>query len=283
MQQATAAEARRSEPLRLAHELRQTSDDLTRMAWSYVATGDPRYPAWFREILAIRAGTAPAGGLRRHLLGLRSATPGSGPRRQARLVVHHPGHPGRLPARRSSLLATAQSRRTRWRGPKSRRSRWSRPAARRERADAMLYDGTYLHAKAEIMEPIGQVLTLVDTRTAQETAQAAGRARGLSAAAVTMAVLLLGGMAVFAAVTRRAVLRPVAELDTATARIAAGETDVRARVAGVSELNALGAVQRDGRTRPHPHHGPAGGGTAAESANTGKSVPGHDEPRSAPR
>ncbi len=57
----------------------------------------------------------------------------------------------------------------------------------------MLYDGTYLHAKAEIMEPIGQVLTLVDTRTAQETAQAAGRARGLSAAAVTVAVLLLAG------------------------------------------------------------------------------------------
>ena len=46
-------------------------------------------------------------------------------------------------------------------------------------------------------------------------------------------------MAVFAAVTRRAVLRPVGELDAATARIAAGEADVRAHVAGVSELSAL--------------------------------------------
>ena len=45
------------------------------------------------------------------------------------------------------------------------------------RADAMLYGPTYLHAKAEIMEPIGRVLTLVDTRTANETAQAAARAR----------------------------------------------------------------------------------------------------------
>ena len=59
MQDATAAEARRSESLRLAYELRQTSDDLTRMARSHVATGDPRYLTWFREILAIRAGTAP--------------------------------------------------------------------------------------------------------------------------------------------------------------------------------------------------------------------------------
>ena len=137
----------------------------------------------------------------------------------------------------------------------------------------MLYDGAYLHAKAEIMEPIGQVLTLVDTRTAQETAQAAGRARGLSAAAVTMAVLLLGGMAVFAAVTRRAVLRPVAELDTATARIAAGETDVRARVAGVSELTALAqrfnVMAERVRTRTTDLQEAA---TAAESANTAKSA-----------
>ena len=59
MQDATAAEARRSESLRLAYELRQTSDDLTRMARSHVATGDRRYLTWFREILAIRAGTAP--------------------------------------------------------------------------------------------------------------------------------------------------------------------------------------------------------------------------------
>ncbi len=68
-------------------------------------------------------------------------------------------------------------------------------------------------------------------------------------------------MAVFAAVTRRAVLRPVAELDAATARIAAGETDVRARVAGVSELTALAqrfnVMAERVRTRTD---GPAGGG-----------------------
>ena len=80
-------------------------------------------------------------------------------------------------------------------------------------------------------------------------------------------------MAVFAAVTRRAVLRPVAELDTATARIAAGETDVRARVAGVSELTALAqrfnVMAERVRTRTD---GPAGGGAAAESANEAKSA-----------
>lgn len=43
----------------LADELRQSSDDLTRMARTYAATGDPRYEALFREILDIRNGAAP--------------------------------------------------------------------------------------------------------------------------------------------------------------------------------------------------------------------------------
>ena len=242
MQDATAAEARRSESLRLAYELRQTSDDLTRMARSHVATGDPRYLTWFREILAIRAGTAPRpvdyDGIYWDSVsdtGQRP-TPSGPPVAFATLATRAGFSPQEL-----ALLATAQTRSDALARIEEQAFALVQAggAADRERADAMLYDATYLHAKAEIMEPIGQVLTLVDTRTAQETAQAAGRARGLSAAAVAVALLLLGGMAVFAAVTRRAVLRPVAELDTATARIAAGETDVRARVAGVSELSAL--------------------------------------------
>ena len=272
MQQATAAEARRSESLRLAYELRQTSDDLTRMARSYVATGDPRYLAWFREILAIRAGTAPRpvdyDGIYWDSVsdtGQRP-TPSGPPVAFTTLATRAGFSPQEL-----ALLTTAQSRSDALARTEEQAFALVEAggAAERERADAMLYDGAYLHAKAEIMEPIGQVLTLVDTRTAQETAQAAGRARGLSAAAVTMAVLLLGGMAVFAAVTRRAVLRPVAELDTATARIAAGETDVRARVAGVSELTALAqrfnVMAERVRTRTTDLQEAA---TAAESANT---------------
>ena len=43
----------------LADGLRQTSDDLTRMARLYAATGDERYRGWFQEILDIRNGAAP--------------------------------------------------------------------------------------------------------------------------------------------------------------------------------------------------------------------------------
>ena len=54
-----AAEARRFASWRLADELRQSSDDLTRMARTYAATGDERFAGWFADILAIRDGEAP--------------------------------------------------------------------------------------------------------------------------------------------------------------------------------------------------------------------------------
>ncbi|MDP1559090.1 MAG: EAL domain-containing protein [Nitrosomonas sp.] len=43
----------------LARELRQSSDDLTRMARTYVATGDSRYKVYYQDILDIRNGNKP--------------------------------------------------------------------------------------------------------------------------------------------------------------------------------------------------------------------------------
>ena len=241
MQAATEAEARRSESLRLAYELRQTSDDLTRMARSYVATGEPRYLDWFREILAIRAGTAPRpvdyDGIYWDVVSdplsgtAERPTPFDPPVAFAALA-----DTAGFTDAEQDLLATAQARSDALAGIEEQAFAL---LPDRESATALLYDARYLHAKAEIMDPIGQVIRLVDTRTAQETAEATSRARGWSAAAITVALLLLAGMAVLVLWTRRAVLRPVGELDAATARIAAGEPEVRAPVEGVGEISAL--------------------------------------------
>ena len=237
-QDSAAAEARRSTSLRLAYELRQTSDDLTRMARSYVATGEPQYKGWFEEILAIRAGTAPRPEAYDQIYwdvvtdtGVRP-TPFGPPVSFATLAAQAGFSPSEL-----QLLAAAQARSDAL--ARIEEQAFGLVDAHRDRATALLHGAAYLHAKAQIMEPIGQVITGVDDRTAQESAQASGRARAWSIAAVAAALLLLAGMAVFAAVTRRAVIRPVLDLDEATARIAAGDPDVQAPVAGVSELAAL--------------------------------------------
>lgn len=55
----TAAERNRYLSYKLADELRQSSDDLTRMARTYVVTGDRRFEEFYRKILDIRNGEAP--------------------------------------------------------------------------------------------------------------------------------------------------------------------------------------------------------------------------------
>lgn len=55
---AEAAE-RRYQSYLLADELRQSSDDLTRMARTYTVTGNPKFKEYFDRILAIRSGEAP--------------------------------------------------------------------------------------------------------------------------------------------------------------------------------------------------------------------------------
>ena len=54
-----AAQVKKYESYLLADELRQSSDDLTRMARVYSVTGDERFKAYFQEILDIRNGVSP--------------------------------------------------------------------------------------------------------------------------------------------------------------------------------------------------------------------------------
>jgi methyl-accepting chemotaxis protein len=58
-QQLALTENRRYESFKLADELRQSSDDLTRMARTYVTTADPIYEQYYKDILAIRNGQKP--------------------------------------------------------------------------------------------------------------------------------------------------------------------------------------------------------------------------------
>jgi methyl-accepting chemotaxis protein len=54
-----AAQERRFRSYLLADELRQSSDDLTRLARTYVVTGDPRFRAQYDAVLEIRNGKRP--------------------------------------------------------------------------------------------------------------------------------------------------------------------------------------------------------------------------------
>ncbi|MEA2828938.1 MAG: two-component system, sensor histidine kinase [Actinomycetota bacterium] len=247
IERAASTESRRSTSLRLADELRQTSDDLTRMARTYAVTGDSRYKAWFDEILAIRDGRSwrpehydgiywdfvTANGTRPTKFGpaiafdVLAAQTGFS-RQELALLQEARDKSDGLAVFESEAFATLEAG----------EGTADEQAARQHAIDLLNGDG-YHRAKAEIMEPIGQVFDLVDARTRQETASASATARRYSLAAVSAAVVLLLGMVVVAVGTRRAVLGPVAALDEATARIAAGDLDARAPRAGVREIDDL--------------------------------------------
>ena len=53
------AQANRYESYRLAHELRRSSDELTRLARTYVVTGSPTYEREYWHVLAVRNGESP--------------------------------------------------------------------------------------------------------------------------------------------------------------------------------------------------------------------------------
>ena len=177
--QVDRAEAQRNDSYLLSEELRQSSDDLTTMARSYVDTGDGRYQHYYQKILDIRDGkearpqthhvnywtllpaqrtpvddravTAAAGGKKISLLDLMRQS-GFTDEEFSRLAE----------AKNDSDLLTATERKAMQLFDASAPHTQERVLAR-----SMLYDDDYLRAKASIMHAIEEVHRLMDQRTAQ--------------------------------------------------------------------------------------------------------------------
>jgi len=187
--QVDRANAQRFEMFRLADELRQSSDDLTRMVRTYVATRDPAFKRHYQEILDIRDG--------------RVARPRDYHNIYWDLVMaddRRPRPAGRPVAlldlmRRAGLSEAELAKLTEAKANSDALTRIEfaamalvegpgEPAGNGRQAYAMLHDAVYHEAKAGIMRPIGEFYRMVDERTL-----AAVRAR-LIQARIVMATLV---------------------------------------------------------------------------------------------
>ena len=166
----------RSESSALSEELRQSSDDLTNMARSYVATGDIRYQRNYQEILDIRDGRRSRPTTSRiNYWGIASDDKQelststipfqSGVKISLLDLMRQSGFTDEefsklAEAKNDSDLLTA----TEWKAMHlyaiSKENSTAREAAR-----IMLYDDAYQHAKASIMHAIDDVHHLMDVRT----------------------------------------------------------------------------------------------------------------------
>ncbi|NGZ84854.1 putative bifunctional diguanylate cyclase/phosphodiesterase [Duganella aceris] len=172
---------------KLVNELRHSSDDLTRMARTYVVTGEPQYRLHYQEIIDIRDGVRP------HPQGYDNVywdlvlDAGQPPRPSEPaislldLMARAGFSPGELALLARSKSASDQLAATEIVALNMRDGAHG-DARVIAAATAMLYDDAYHRAKASIMRPIADVNDSVDRRTGQQvesTVKEAALARGL--------------------------------------------------------------------------------------------------------
>jgi phosphoserine phosphatase RsbU/P len=210
------AEVRRYHSYQLADELRQSSDDLTRMAQLYAVTGETRYRDYFDRILAIRDGKAPRpldyGNIYWDLM----VAWGKPPRRdepavsleqlmreahftddELALLQQAKQRSDALVAIETRAMNAVQGRFSDGQGGFARAGRPDMDLARR-----LLHGQEYHRAKAEIMGPIQEFFTSVESRTAAEVHRLRRRGERLHVVVIaglgTAVVLVLISFAVVA-------------------------------------------------------------------------------------
>jgi signal transduction histidine kinase/DNA-binding response OmpR family regulator len=237
----------------LADELRQSSDDLTRMARTFVLTGELRFERMYWQILAIRNGEAlrPRYDERIHW-DLVAGEPGFAP--------EYGGAKVSLRARMEQLGFTAtellkledaqnlsnelvSSERVAMNARKglfrdSRGEFTVKGVPDVTLASGLLHDAKYHEAKAAIMKPVNEFFELLDARTSAAVLGAERRANFYLAAVLFLPGLLLTWLAISYVLVRRKVTNLV-QLEQGTRDLGTGAYTSGVDVRGQDEIGAL--------------------------------------------
>ncbi len=190
--------ARRIESIRLAEELRISSDNLTRMARTFVMTGDPAYAQSYREILDIREGRIPERSSASQVyweLGERDDPTASDAANSAISLVERMRRAG-VTEEELRYLESAKEESDHLTGVEFRAMEEIKrlppdDAAGRLRVISSLYDADYHASKKLIMEPIAKTFAQVDTRTSQAVSDSIRVAALLRVLVIALGICLL--------------------------------------------------------------------------------------------
>jgi len=219
---------------RLAHELRRSSDDLTRLARTYVITGDPEYERRYWHLLDIRNGQSPRPDGRTISLRALMEKQGFSAAEFAKLKEAE-DNSNALVTTETIAMNAIKGRFTDGRGGYTREGPPDEAMAAR-----IMHDDQYHADKQLIMRPIDEFENLLDRRTAA----AATTARRWS----DVLMLLVLGTATAAALTAwaslrhhgRTLARAIDDLSMTSANVNAGA----AQVAAASRSLAEGASEQ---------------------------------------
>lgn len=241
----------------LADELRQSSDDLTRLARTYVITGDAKYEAEYLDILAIRNGEKerPADYHRIywdfHAAG-RPVAPGSGATRALTDLMRDAGFTDdefallkQAQANSDGLVALEVQAMNAVKGVivDAQGNYTVHNAPDMALARDLLHSPTYHGYKADIMMPVNQFLTAMEARFAAriaalelKQAQATRAAMGAALMSLVMAVL-----ATFVMIQQ--ILKPLLAIRSVMKRLGDGENV--SDIPGISRKDEFGDMARE--------------------------------------
>jgi methyl-accepting chemotaxis protein len=247
----------------LADELRQSSDDLTRMARTYVETGEPQYEDMYWHILRIRNGQERRPEHYERIYWdlilnyerdrprqLEAAVPLEQLMQQAGFSAEELDKLEEAKTHSDALVATERIAMNAVKGlfDDGTGAFVKRGAADRERARRIMHDEPYHREKAAIMQPIDEFFGLLDQRTKADVERYAGRARiALQLTQILVALLALFSGGIAALVTRH-ILRRVGDEPAAVVRLAhlVAEGDLRVPSGGADARGGsiLGALRQ---------------------------------------
>ncbi|MBL8287285.1 MAG: methyl-accepting chemotaxis protein [Rubrivivax sp.] len=241
---ADEAAARRYQSYLLADELRQSSDDLTRLARTFVVSGEAKWEKQYFEILDIRNGKLPRpANYERIYWDFRAAgvevPPSAGATvsllelmMQAGFTAPELAQLEQAKANSDDLVRTETIAMNMVKGlyddGKGGFTRQAEPD--KAKAREMMHDLAYHQYKAKIMKPVDRFLALLDQRTAAEVAAAQQASRAWSHVAVASSVALIVLLCAGVLYLRRRTASLLAEVNRVAAGIAEGHLDQRVDV-----------------------------------------------------
>jgi len=208
----------------LADEFRQGSDDLTRLARTYVVTGDQQYVQQYNDIIAVRDGKKPRpDGRSVPLLDLMRQAGFSQTEFDA--LDHAKAESDGLAKLEMQAMGTIAAGAT---------------PAQRDDAINLLHGQAYQDTKAKILVPVQQFFDALEARTQAQVAGAEQQV-ALSRIAMIVAGLLLLAMAIATQlITTRKVTRRILGLNGSMQALVAG--DFAAEVPFVGQTDEIGAM-----------------------------------------
>ncbi|MBA5607740.1 HAMP domain-containing protein [Duganella sp. FT3S] len=237
----------------LADEMRQSSDDLTRLARTYVVSGEPKWEQQYLEILAIREGSKPRPNEYEKIYwDFRAADidPGKGTgtaislnelMKRAGFTEAEFGKLKEAGQNSNDLVKTETIAMNLAKGLYADENGGFTKKGEPDLAKAreMMHDRTYHANKAKIMKPVDEFLTMLDTRTKGDIAAAEAIKQKWFVGLGLMAVLMLVSMTVVLTYVYRQIAASLRRAVNLSDAMAQGDLSLSIDTTGPTEVAQL--------------------------------------------